>query len=237
MGMRLLLIEFGIGCLLIGPMGCAGPGPRPLSVPSKGSGTYRPYTIKGKSYRPLRSAKGFSEQGVASWYGSDFHGRRTANGEKYNMYAMTAAHRTLPMQTRVLVTNLRNNRQVTVRINDRGPFVKDRILDLSYSAAKRLDLVTSGTAPVRIQALEPRPRPAQGRFYIQTGSYRHRDNALEQRRQMRKLGYGQTRIAKAYVQDVRVWRVQVGVFPSLKLARTHLERLRHKAPSCFILAD
>jgi rare lipoprotein A (peptidoglycan hydrolase) len=93
-------------------------------------------------------------EGTASYYGAEFHGRRTANGEIYNMYAMTAAHRTLPFNTWILVTNLDNGKQVTVRLNDRGPFVKGRIIDLSYGAAQKIGVIGPGTARVRLEVLE-----------------------------------------------------------------------------------
>jgi len=107
-----------------------------------------------KSPKPLEPVPGASQIGVASWYGPGFHGRRTANGEVYNQYALTAAHRTLPHGTWVEVTNLANQETVRVRINDRGPYVDDRIIDLSYTAAQRLDMLRSGIAPVRVEVLD-----------------------------------------------------------------------------------
>ena len=222
---------------LAGCMGSVEGPPHSASIPSKSTGTYRPYTINGQTYRPLRSANGYVEQGIASWYGSDFHGKPTANGERYDMYAMTAAHRTLPMNTKLMVTNLRNNKQTTVRINDRGPFVKNRILDLSFAAAKRLGVVGPGTAPVRIKAVGSWPQEVRGRFYIQTGSYREKENAMAQYRELRSRGYDHSRIVRANVNGVHVWRVQAGVFPALEVARSHLARLERTIPSCFILAD
>ncbi len=115
----------------------------------------RPYRVFGKDYIPLRSAKGYQAQGVASWYGTKFHGRKTSSGEAYNMFAMSAAHRTLPLPSFARVSNLNNNRSVIVKINDRGPFVDTdrRIIDLSYAAAAKLGVVASGTARVRIEAI------------------------------------------------------------------------------------
>ncbi|MGM0645808.1 MAG: septal ring lytic transglycosylase RlpA family protein [Thermodesulfobacteriota bacterium] len=207
------------------------------SIPSGSKGTYRPYTIKGQTYRPLRSAHGYVEQGIASWYGSDFHGKATANGEQYDMHAMTAAHRTLPMNTKVQVTNLRNGKQATLRINDRGPFAKNRVLDLSYAGAKRLGVVGPGTAPVRIKAVGTSPRQVRGRFYIQTGSFRERRNAQEQLQKLRNRGYKNSRIVQATTRGTRVWRVQAGVFPELEVARSHRDKLEGIGSSCFILAD
>ncbi|TQR31902.1 septal ring lytic transglycosylase RlpA family lipoprotein [Campylobacter sp. MIT 99-7217] len=116
-------------------------------------GTMKPYTINGKTYYPTVVEVGETADGIASWYGPGFHGKKTSNGETYNQNAFTAAHKTLPMNTILKVTNLNNNRQTTVRINDRGPFVDNRIIDLSKAAATQIDMVTSGTAPVRLEVI------------------------------------------------------------------------------------
>ncbi len=116
-------------------------------------GTQRPYVIGGRTYYPVPTAQGYSEKGIASWYGKPFHGRKTANGETYNMYGHTAAHKTLPMNTMLLVKNLTNGKSTVVRINDRGPFVRNRIIDLTKTAADELDLLNRGTAQVEIIAL------------------------------------------------------------------------------------
>ena len=115
--------------------------------------TQRPYVIEGQTYYPISSAEGYEETGFASWYGDPFHGRKTANGETYDMYGVTAAHKTLPMDTMLLVKNLANGKTTTVRINDRGPFVDGRIIDLSYTTAKKLGVVHHGTEKVQIIAL------------------------------------------------------------------------------------
>lgn len=112
-----------------------------------------PYLVDGIRYAPMKSSLGYREKGIASWYGSDFHGKASANGECYNMYAYTAAHKTLPLPTIVRVTNLENNKSVVVKVNDRGPFVRGRIIDLSYAAAQSLDIVRYGTAPVLVEAI------------------------------------------------------------------------------------
>jgi rare lipoprotein A len=111
------------------------------------------YTVDSIRYQPMVSSLGYREKGIASWYGSDFHGKASANGECYNMYAYTAAHKTLPLPTIVRVTNLENNKSVVVKVNDRGPFVRGRIIDLSYAAAQSLDIVRYGTAPVLVEAI------------------------------------------------------------------------------------
>lgn len=115
--------------------------------------TMRPYTVMGKEYYPTIVRVGDEFTGRASWYGPDFHGKSTSNGEGYDMYAMTAAHKTLPMNTVVRVTNLDNNMQSVVRINDRGPFVESRIIDLSYAAAKEINMIGKGSANVRLEIL------------------------------------------------------------------------------------
>lgn len=155
--------------------------------------TQRPYTIAGKRYYPIRDATGFVREGLASWYGRPFHGRRTSCGEVYDMHAMTAAHKILPMQTWIKVTSERTGRFVVVRVNDRGPFVRGRIVDLSYEAAKRLGVVGPGTTPVRLEALGYRKqvtsmgrvrrfyvKPAsytRGRFTVQVGAFAVKNNA------------------------------------------------------------
>ncbi len=113
----------------------------------------RPYVINGERYYPLPDAEGFVQNGIASWYGKKFHGRPTASGEIFDMHGLSAAHKTLPLGTYVKATNLSNHKQVVVRINDRGPFVKGRIIDLSYAAARKIDLIGLGTARVKIVAL------------------------------------------------------------------------------------
>ena len=111
------------------------------------------YVVFGKRYRVMNRNKGYVRRGVASWYGTKFHGRPTSNGERYNMYKMTAAHKTLPLPTYVRVRNLRNNKSIVVRVNDRGPFVHNRIIDLSYAAALKLDMVGDGTSLVEVTAI------------------------------------------------------------------------------------
>lgn len=159
------------------------------------------YEVLGKRYTILDSTTGFIQRGTASWYGTKFHGRRTSSGEPYNMYAMTAAHKTLPIPAYVEVTNLDNQRKVIVRVNDRGPFVDDRIIDLSYVAAKKLGIASQGTGRVEIRAIDPRtgqvatrpaPKPAvkpvaaantspppSGQLYLQVGAFSDHGNAAQ----------------------------------------------------------
>jgi|GEM_PF-2429816 len=140
----------------------------------------------GQWYQPLPDARGFRQAGIASWYGQDFHGKKTSNGEVYDMYAESAAHKTLPLGTIVTVKNLENGREMRIRINDRGPFVSGRIIDLSYASAQKLGVVQRGTARVEIEAVGT-TAPAipdlspdyyySGNFTIQIGAFANRDNA------------------------------------------------------------
>lgn len=115
--------------------------------------TLRPYTVLGKRYQPLKTGKGYSAEGIASWYGQKFHGHLTANGEVYDMFTLSAAHKTLPLPSFVRVTNLANGRQAVLRVNDRGPFHDDRLIDLSYAAALKLDVISTGTARVKVDVI------------------------------------------------------------------------------------
>lgn len=132
----------------------AGPRPEPREQSSSpASAKTKPYEVFGQRYYPITDATGYRKRGVASWYGGKFHGRKTANGERYDMHKFTAAHTTLPLPTLVKVTNLRNGLSVVVRVNDRGPFVKNRLIDLSYAAAQKLDMVGDGTTLVEVEAI------------------------------------------------------------------------------------
>ncbi|WP_077045561.1 septal ring lytic transglycosylase RlpA family protein [Pseudomonas sp. KK4] len=129
----------------------------PDATPTLHSGPYKanPYTVLGKTYFPLQESKTYVASGTASWYGTKFHGQNTANGEVYDLYGMSAAHKTLPLPSYVRVTNLDNNKSVILRVNDRGPFYSDRIIDLSYAAAKKLGYAEIGTARVKVEGIDP----------------------------------------------------------------------------------
>lgn len=129
--------------------------PDAVPRPHYGKSKSRTYKVLGVTYHPLKSATGYNKEGVASWYGTKFHGKKTALGETYNMYGMSAAHRTLPLPSYAKVTNLKNGQTVVVRVNDRGPFVKDRLIDLSYAAAKKLGFQSAGTAKVKVEGIVP----------------------------------------------------------------------------------
>lgn len=134
----------------------------PKREPITNAGNKSPYTVLGHTYVLLPTAKGYRTTGIASWYGTKFDGQDTSNGEKYDVYAMTAAHKTLPIPSYVLVTNLENNRQAVVRVNDRGPFVSNRIIDLSYAAAVKLGYADKGTAYVEVAAIDVDNWPPRG---------------------------------------------------------------------------
>ena len=214
-----LLVFLFYGCATVEPP------PTPPGQP-------KPYKIGKNWYQPLAHAQGFNQRGRASWYGRDFHGKKTSNGETYNMYAMTAAHKTLPFGTYVRVHNLENNRKIDVRINDRGPFARGRIIDLSYTAAKNLGIVGPGTADVEIIALgTPNSSdlskstgqsysPAnyyQGDFTIQIGAFSEWTNA-ERLREKLARSYNNVHIKAFFDGNATFYRVRVGKYSSLEEA-------------------
>ncbi|WP_052813050.1 septal ring lytic transglycosylase RlpA family protein [Desulfonatronum thioautotrophicum] len=199
--------------------------------------TARPYTVLGQTYHPLTTADGFSEVGIASWYGPKFHAKRTASGEVYNMYDLTAAHRILPMQTKIRVTNLENNKSVILRVNDRGPFVGDRVVDLSYRAAQELDVIRPGTAKVRVEALGRWPGGIPGRFFVQVGSFTQRENADRLMRELRGRGYPESRVVRTEIDGQTFWRVQAGEFGNLDTAKDARGRIARQTPGAFVIAD
>lgn len=198
---------------------------------AKVPGTQRPYVINNKRYYPIPSSHGFRQKGIASWYGQDFHGRKTSNGERYDMYAATAAHKVLPMNTLLLVRNLENGKETTVRINDRGPFVYGRIIDLSLTAARKIGIEHKGTARVEIIALGQKHKTPQGRteiladqdfnkgeFYVQIGAFANQKNALLLQQRFAEAGHT-TVIQKFYTPTQLFYRVQVYVGQTLNGAR------------------
>ena len=198
--------------------------------PKQPAGYPKPYKVFGKWYQPLPDSKGFRQRGIASWYGKDFHGKKTSNGEIYNMYAVTAAHKTLPLGTYVRVHNFENGREIKVRINDRGPFVRGRIIDLSYTAAKDIGIVGPGTARVEVVALGTPVSTdggsstayVQGDYYsgnftYQVGAFVNRENAERHKRILAKK-YKNAHIAVFDRGDQIFYRVRVGKFSSLEEA-------------------
>lgn len=199
--------------------------PVPRTEPPSRYGNPESYEVHGKRYRTLRSSAGFVQRGIASWYGNKFHGRRTSSGERYDMYQMTAAHTQLPLPSYAEVTNLENGRSVVVRVNDRGPFHSNRVMDLSYVAARKLDMIGKGTAMVEIRAVSspaevrrarlaaaqraaaPASRPE---IYLQVGAFQSRDNADALRaRLLGRLSAG-VRVLESDDAGVLMFRVQVG---------------------------
>jgi rare lipoprotein A len=159
----------------------------------------------------------YVEEGVASWYGDPFNGRHTSNGEIYDMHQFTAAHRTLPFNAVVRVTNLRNGKQTEVRITDRGPFVANRVIDLSLSAAQAIDMVGPGTAPVRLEMLSG-PNPQSGFFGVQVGAFQSQDNAERFRAQL-AARYPNVSIAVYDSPNGLFYRVRVGRLPTEAVAQ------------------
>jgi len=157
----------------------------PRREPRSAHGNPPFYNVLGKRYIVLDTADGYLERGVASWYGPTFHGENTSNGERYDMYGMTAAHKTLPLPTYARVTNLKNGKSIVVRINDRGPFVANRLIDLSYTAAAKLDMLREGTTLVEVRALTVQEPDNLGRaaqspppaLYVQAGAFADQNNA------------------------------------------------------------
>jgi len=218
-------------------VGCTPHQPAPIEAaslpPDKSDSSGRhikvgnPYRIGSRWYYPLRSAEEYSETGIASWYGDEFHGKATANGERYDMHALSAAHTTLPMPTMVRVTNLENGRSVVVRVNDRGPFVKNRLIDLSYAAAESLGFDRTGTARVRVEALTTfptestvTPRSAVSvpvsmkeaySLYIQLGAFSTEGNALKLKSALEKR-YLNTNVYTMNNGINSIYKVRVGPF-------------------------
>lgn len=197
----------------------------PRYEPVTKAGNKSPYVVLGKKYYVLPSSKNYRAKGKASWYGTKFHGRTTSNGEKYDMYSMTAAHKTLPIPCYVQVTNLDNGRRAIVRVNDRGPFHDNRIIDLSYAAAKKLGVYAAGTSNVEVVAIDPasfdpqayaqRPLAStSGNAFLQLGAFSSPDAAES----YRLKALSKTRHSVAVYKDVTggktLFKVLVGPFPS-----------------------
>ncbi|NOY71987.1 MAG: septal ring lytic transglycosylase RlpA family protein, partial [Gammaproteobacteria bacterium] len=187
----------------------------PRYEPLSRYGNPESYTVLGKKYIPQQERAHHKEEGLASWYGRKFHGRLTSNREPYDMLAMTAAHKTLPLPSYVTVTNLLNRKKIIVRVNDRGPFAENRIIDLSYAAATKLDLVDRGVAPVIIETILPRPLSTenthrQENIYLQAGSFSERHRAITLSNKLNHLF--PTQVIEAHQQDKIFYRVRSGPF-------------------------
>jgi len=209
------------------------PDPVPRSEPKSARGNPPFYNVLGKRYFVLDSAEGYHERGVASWYGPGFHAASTSNGERYDMYAMTAAHKTLPLPSYVQVTNLRNGKNVIVRVNDRGPFKDGRIIDLSYSAASKLGMLKEGTVFVEVRALTPvqkasppPPPPPTSDLYVQAGAFATESNATRLLGQLRAKGVADAFVRADEVDGKTFYRVRVGPLPNVNEFDKVVKRLR-----------
>jgi len=211
-------------------------------------GNPKSYVVFGKRYYVKDSAKGYVEQGIASWYGTKFHGRRTSSGETYDMYAMTAAHKTLPLPTYARVTNLENGRSVMVKVNDRGPFHQNRIIDLSYSAATRLGIVKTGTGRVEVEAIDPRnyvrqaqQQPSEPEIvvqeitqnesatvletYLQIGAFSSLANAESLRKSLADKGIANIAVYDFMVADKPIHKVRIGPIDSVQAVDAVVQQL------------
>lgn len=253
----MLLCVFAAGCASHGTPELSGLSPKAQAVVIKQyGGVYKvgsPYQIMGRWYYPKEDYS-YSEVGMASWYGDDFHAKRTANGEKYDMNTLTAAHRTLPLPSIVRVTNLENGRSLVVRVNDRGPYVKERIIDISKRGAQLLGYQAKGTAKVKVEILADESRALKAALlnqkvptyqeqikkqetksvqsnvsahnYIQVGSFRQKDLALEMKEKLQKFGNAQT--AEAEVNGETYYRVRLGPVENEQEVQDLLTKVRTK---------
>jgi rare lipoprotein A len=241
-----------VGVLLLS--GCGGPrvfvqaDAVPGNEPLSRQGNPESYVALGKRYFVMSNSRGYVERGIASWYGKKFHGRTTSSGERYDMYAMTAAHKTLPLPTYVRVTNLSNGRSVVVRVNDRGPFHPNRIIDLSYAAAQKLDMLRSGTALVEVRAVGgERPTPVvaaagdkadgavsgdwrdqshlRNRIYVQVGAFTSRQNADQLLNRLLQARFTSVQILNFEEQEKRLHRVRIGPLDTVSATDDVVARL------------
>jgi len=214
----------------------------PRVEPKSRGGNPRSYVVFGKRYHVKKSSKGYVERGIASWYGKKFHGRRTSNGEIYDMYQMTAAHKTLPIPTYVQVTNIKTGQQIIVRVNDRGPFHEGRIIDLSYAAAQKLGTASNGTGLVEVRAIDPltwnpdqqqvirtadtsRAHP-DAQIYLQLGAFSVKANA--EKMLVKTVGSAISGVSIKNGNDSNgkpIYRVRIGPLASVDLADNMISRL------------
>ena len=252
------MLRFAVLCLVLTLTACSSGGrevgpqgkmPKDDELPTGHQGVERkvgqPYKVAGTWYHPKEEPY-YDEVGFASWYGPDFHGKKTANGELYNMNALTAAHKTLPLPTFVKVTNLENGRSIVLRVNDRGPFVAGRILDVSRRGAQLLGFDKQGVTKVRVQALDENGKVAQkprtdtrladsgsgkttsaikgDAHYVQVGAYGKRENAELQAGKLRSRGHD-ARVDRAENGGRSLWRVRIGPFALKQSAEEKLDRV------------
>ena len=230
----------------------------PKHEPRSKYGNPKTYKVLGKWYSVKESSAGYKEKGISSWYGKKFHGHRTSSGETYDMYAMTAAHKTLPLPTYVRVTHLENGRSVIVKVNDRGPFHQGRIIDLSYSAAKKLGITATGTGAVEVVAIDPatykNTKPYQPKFkrasalstyplkpnfklFLQVGAFNEQINANKLKKRLSRM-FKQQQIHSDYFSEKSVFRVRIGPLASVADADKLSNYLNEKGiPSTKIVID
>ncbi len=205
----------------------------PKNEPKSRYGNPESYVVFGKRYYVLDSSKNYVEKGIASWYGTKFHGRRTSSGETYDMYAMTAAHKTLPLPTYVQVKNLNNGKYIIVKVNDRGPFHENRIIDLSYTAAIKLDIIKKGTGLVEVRSIDPMRSTKNSlvnekknetstnqdiSFYIQVGTFGELENAEILKQKLSSLGDDLIKISNVVTSGKTLYRVRIGPITDTKLS-------------------
>lgn len=215
------------------------PAPVPGAEPRSRYGNGPIYQVFGTRYQVLPSSEGYRERGVASWYGREFHGKPTSSRETYDMHAMTAAHKTLPLPTWVEVRNLRNGKSVVVRVNDRGPFVANRIIDLSYAAARELEMIEDGTTLVEVTALargeprlaqsEPDPAPlpeVPSSIYVQVGAFGDADNARRRHSMLQDGGIAPAFVHEDASSSPALYRVRIGPIADVVEYDSIVERLQ-----------
>lgn len=222
----------------------------PANEPFSRYGNPESYTVMGKTYRVLKSNQGFVQKGEASWYGTKFHGKKTSSGEDYDMYAMTAAHKTLPLPTYVEVKHLKNGKKIIVKVNDRGPFHNGRIIDLSYAAATKLGIAGTGTGPVEIRAINtsgldlntsavvvPSAVEATGKIHVQVAAFKAEAQAERVATELRDKRFQSVRVHVAKSDGQKFYRVRIGPIPNMDLAYRVLRNLNdigHNAASVLL---
>ncbi len=230
----------------------------PKTEPRSKYGNPQNYKVRGKWYNVKKSSAGYKEKGIASWYGKKFHGHRTSSGETYDMYAMTAAHKTLPLPTYVRVTHLKNGRSIIVKVNDRGPFHQNRIIDLSYSAAKKLGVTATGTAAVEVVAINAKtfqqkksyqpkvkrpsalstyPAKSNYKLYLQVGAFVSQENANKLHKRLSRM-FKQRKIHSDFAAEKNIYRVRIGPLASVADADELSGFLKNKGiPATQIIID
>lgn len=236
----ILLLTLLVGCTTKQPQELADGAPEEKLEPEKIAnavpkvvqrsryGNPESYVVRGRRYHVMKDSRGFIERGIASWYGTKFHGRRTSSGELYDMYKMTAAHKNLPLPTYAQVINLRNGLNVVVKINDRGPFHENRIIDLSYAAATKLGILRDGTGLVEVKAIDPGHTEQDVEqspnislhhdLFIQVGAFLNRPNADRLSQNLSRSLNQSVRVKQAGTVQKPVFRVQVGPLASVDQA-------------------